>query len=251
MAYDFNTIGNTMRQSTAAYDATGKAWLMDYQVALTLKSRNAKTGPIPVSTTSAATCPTACPFNSGGGCYAAFGPLKIFWDKVTSLAAGMSWKAFLAAVKALPEGTLWRHNQAGDLPGPANVIDLHAMSDLVKANSGKRGFTYTHKPTSIVENRLAIEYANRNGFTVNLSGNNLTHADTLADLGIGPVVAVVPHDVTQNTTTPKGRKVVICPATQRDDVSCMTCKLCAVATRDFIVGFPAHGPAKRKASSHV
>jgi hypothetical protein len=53
-------------------------------------------------------------------------------------------------------------------------------------------------------------------------------------------------DATDNAMTPAGRKVVVCPATQRDDVSCATCALCA-RQRDVIVGFPAHGVAKKKA----
>jgi len=48
--------------------------------------------------------------------------------------------------------------------------------------------------------------------------------------------------------TPAGRKVVVCPATIRDDVSCASCQLCQ-RQRDFIIGFPAHGTSKKKASA--
>ena len=44
-------------------------------------------------------------------------------------------------------------------------------------------------------------------------------------------------------TTPDGRRVVVCPATYRDDVNCKSCGLCQKA-RDVIVGFPAHGARK-------
>lgn len=40
-----------------------------------------------------------------------------------------------------------------------------------------------------------------------------------------------------------------CPATYRDDVTCATCGLCASTTRKVIVGFPAHGAAKRAAAA--
>jgi hypothetical protein len=146
------------------------------------------------------------------------------------------------------KGQLWRHNQAGDLIGEGDSLDVQALALLVKANKGKRGFTYTHKPLDTQAERDAIRDANKGGFTVNLSGNNLDHADTLVDLAIAPVVVVLPHDATSNTVTPKGRKVVVCPATQRDDVSCASCGLCQ-KQRDSIVGFPAHGPSKRKASA--
>ena len=217
---------------------------------LTLKSRNVKTGPIPVSTSSAITCPTSCPFNNAnaGGCYADFGPLALFWRKVTQGETGSDFDAFLDQVAALPAGQLWRHNQAGDLPGIGDALDLTALSKLIQANRGKRGFTYTHKPLRDGHERDMVAIANRNGFTINLSGNSLQHADELSDMQIAPVVCVLPSDATENTVTPKGRKVTICPATQRDDISCATCGLCA-RLRETIVGFPAHGPGKKKADA--
>jgi hypothetical protein len=216
------------------------------QTHLTLVSRNVKTGPIPVSTTSAESCPASCPFNNANGCYAASGPLALHWRKVTNGLSGDSYGAFLDKVSRLMKGQLWRHNQAGDLIGEGDSLDVQALALLVKANKGKRGFTYTHKPLASQAERDAIRDANKGGFTVNLSGNTLDHADTLADMGIAPVVVVLPHDATSNTVTPKGRKVVVCPATQRDDISCASCGLCQ-KQRDSIVGFPAHGTSKRKA----
>lgn len=224
---------------------------MSLFVALTLQSRNAKTGPIPVSTTTAETCPSACPFK-GKGCYASGGPLAIFWRKVTAGEFGGSWPEFVSRIAALPAGQLWRHNQAGDLPGEGNKIDRRALAALVKANAGRRGFTYTHKPATRA-NVAAIKAANAAGFTINLSGNNLAHADQLASLEAGPVVTVLPADIDGKATptleTPAGRKVAICPATYRDNVSCATCQLCQRVDRKVIIGFPAHGAAKRLASS--
>jgi len=222
---------------------------MSYLVHLTPISRNVKTGPIPVSTTSAITCPPACPFNNGNVCYAASGPMAIHWRKVTQGDRGDTWETFLPKIAALPKGQLWRHNAAGDLPGDGDTLDTVALGQLVQANKGKRGFTYTHKPLDTPHERLAIAHANTNGFAVNLSGNTLDHADTLADMAIAPVTVVLPHDATENVTTPAGRKVIVCPATQRDDVSCATCGLCAVIKRDCIVGFPAHGTFKKKADA--
>lgn len=226
-------------------------------VHMTLKSRNAKTGDIPVSTTSAGTCPTACPFRADnvGGCYAASGPLAMHWRKVTSSERGTDWNTFCDTVASLPEGALWRHNQAGDLPGEGNKIDRKALRQLVKANAGRKGFTYTHKPMTNAANRKAIHDANKAGFTINLSGNNLTHADTLAALDIGPVVVVLASDHQGNTVTPEGRKVIQCPATRADleargkAINCKDCGLCAIAQRDFIVGFPAHGSAVKRATA--
>ena len=56
--------------------ALGTLDLVTY-VHLTLKSRNAKVGPIPVSTSSAATCRDMCPLKAKG-CYATFSrPLNL------------------------------------------------------------------------------------------------------------------------------------------------------------------------------
>lgn len=227
-------------------------------ILFTRKSANVKTGPIPVSTTSKETCPSDCPFQ-GSGCYAEAGPLGGLWKAMTKAGehgtfkngradiTTTDWNGLCSAVSALPEKQLWRHNQAGDLPHNGGTIDRDLVQSLVKANTGKRGFTYTHHNVLQSEaNRETVKQANADGFTINLSGNNLAHADMLADLGIAPVVAVVPVTQTANTVTPKGRKVVVCPATIKDDVSCQSCQLCQ-RQRDFIVGFPAHGPSKRKA----
>lgn len=219
----------------------------NYQVHLTLKSRNEKVGPIPVSTTEAKTCPTSCPFKKNG-CYADGGPLALFWGKVSRGDAGVSWGEFCDQVQALPEGQLWRHNQAGDLPSSDGVmIDHQAMAELVQANKGKRGFTYTHHDMAQGVNAALVKHANENGFTVNLSGNTLGHADTLAGLEIGPVVAVVPEDHPEHSTTPEGRKVVVCPEQTGKAKSCAECKLCQKSERAVIVAFRAHGVSKRKA----
>ena len=218
---------------------------------LTRISGNSKTGPIPVSTTSDESCPDACPFKALNVCYAKHGPMRIQWDRVNRL--GESFAVFLEQIRKLPKGTLWRHNQAGDLPGIGDTLDCEALGELVKANKGRKGYTYTHKPLNTEAEREAIRSANDNGFTVNLSGNDLSHADELADMGIGPVVCVLPSTVEGaiRIQTPNGRPVVVCPATYRDDVTCSTCGVCAIAGRKSIIGFPAHGTAKRKYDRHL
>jgi len=174
--------------------------------------------------------------------------LAIHWRKVTNKESGNNYPDFLDKIKRLPKGQLWRHNQSGDLIGQGDSLDISALQALVKANKGKRGFTYTHKPLTTKEEQEAIKQANESGFTINLSGNDLDHADSLYSLDIGPVVVVLPKDASENLETPMGRKVVICPATQRDDISCATCGICA-KQRKAIIGFPAHGNGAKKADS--
>jgi hypothetical protein len=237
----------------------------DYAVYLTLKSRNSKVGPIPVSTISNETCPDACPLKTGG-CYAMGGPLGIIWGALSRHTPGMvwngpggerlqslTWNRYCYEIEQLPIGQEWRHGQAGDLPGVGDHIDARALGKLVKANRGKRGWTYTHKPVGHGQtmNRAAIAHANANGFTINLSANSLGEVDELVALDIAPVVVVLPAEVhgKQDIHTAGGTRVVVCPATYRDDIQCKDCMLCQVRDRKCVVGFPAHGASKRKASA--
>ena len=216
---------------------------------ITPKSKNAKVGKMAVTTSTATTCPTSCPFKSNG-CYADSGPLKLHWDKVTRKERGDDWSTFIDKIKDLPTGSKWRHNQAGDLPGDMEKLDDKKCIELAKANKGKRGFTYTHYDVlDNFQNAITVNIMNHLGFTVNVSANNLEHADKLCDLDIAPVATVLPIEQTTNTVTPKGRKVVVCPATYKDDVSCASCMLCEKWDRNVVVGFPAHGTSKKKAAA--
>jgi hypothetical protein len=161
---------------------------------------------------------------------------------------GISWAELCDKIKALPMGQLWRHNVAGDLPSVDGVhIDPLAFQALIDANQGKRGFTYTHYNPDTGINASIIKAANNAGFTVNLSANNLEHADKLKALDIGPVVTILPEDAEKVTITPAGNQVVICPAVQNENITCAVCGVCAVSTRRTIIGFPVHGTSKKKA----
>jgi len=223
------------------------------QVHLTLKSANVKTGAIPVSTTEKKSCPPGCPHVKT--CYAKSGPLALHWNKVSNKDRGSSWNTFINQIKQFDPGQLWRHNQAGDLPGAGNKIDKVKIQSLVSANNAAQalGFTYTHKPVLgrdpvAKENKVIIKNANQAGFTINLSADNLTQADKLVKLNIGPVVTLLPEDYQDKSITPAGNTVIVCPAQTRDNVSCSTCKLCANVNRSVIIGFKAHGTAKKAAS---
>jgi len=223
------------------------------QVHLTLKSANVKTGAIPVSTTEKKSCPTSCPHITS--CYAKSGPLALHWNKVSNKDRGSSWNTFINQIKQFDPGQLWRHNQAGDLPGAGNKIDKVKIQSLVSANNAAQalGFTYTHKPVLgrdpvAKENKVIIKNANKAGFTINLSADNLKQADQLVKLKIAPVVTLLPEDYQDKSITPAGNTVIVCPAQTRENVSCSTCKLCANVNRSVIIGFKAHGTAKKAAS---
>ena len=234
-------------------------------------SQNAKTGPIPVSIIERASCWSGCALYENG-CYAETGALAMHWDRVSRGPAGGSWSEFCAKIAALRPGRLWRYAQAGDLPGYGPRVDGKLLEELVDANTGKNAIAFTHKPVLgddaiVVENRRLIAAAVQAGFTINLSANNLAHADKLVDLGIAPVVTVLARAYARRAVrhrfkrrrdewaetvtewrdrtallpryTPAGRRIAICPATY-SDATCKTCGACA-RVRDAVIGFPAHG----------
>ena len=236
---------------------------------LTPVSGNAKVGPIPVTTTSDATCPPTCPLQ-GNGCYAAIGPLRMHWSAVTSNGdRALDLYSFVNAIRSLrgrhPIDTPARHNQAGDLPGLGTRINRHHAVMIAQAfkHARLRAFTYTHKPVdarlhpglvhrhTTRRNRESIRQTTVAGLAVNLSANNDSEADTLLALNLAPVVAVLPTDAPKVSQTPKGTAIVRCPATNPGDTTCATCgngiPLCARMDRPYVIGFPAHGSSRKRA----
>lgn len=230
---------------------------------ITHKSGNRITGPIMITTSPRSTCPTACPFRKDGDtseaglCYAEHGHLGHYiWNGLDKTKAGQmisdripvySFNDLEKVIKALPSDTLWRHNQAGDLPSDdKKTIAVDRLRKLIAANEGRRGFTYTHfDVVKHQSNREAVREANIKGFTVNLSADTLEEADELANTECGPITVVVSAEQMTNTVTPAGRKVIICPARVNEGMTCATCAICATQ-RKAIVAFPALGPAKSK-----
>jgi hypothetical protein len=201
------------------------------------RSMDRKLGGIPATYSAGSTCPDACALKDQG-CYAEFGKLGHHWSRVSE--RGLAWPDLLFAVACLPDGTLWRHNIAGDLQGTNDELDVRALLDLVLVNEGKRGFSFTHKPLRRARERLAVRLANARGFTINLSADTLEHADARAELGVGPVAVTLPSDAPPHLRTPAGRHVVLCPAETRG-LTCSSCELCAQPQRKAVVGFRAHG----------
>jgi hypothetical protein len=234
---------------------------METYVIFTPKSENDKTGPMAVSITESTTCPPNCALRraSCGGknlCYSLFGPMRWTWDRLDRHEIGMPWVDFCGKVQRLPDGSLWRHNISGDLPGGGDEIDEAALAMLVWANRGRRGFTYTHKPLT-VRNFDLIRAATASGFTINVSMDTLVEADyyRMVDETI-PMAVMLPFafgkdEAPRTLKTPKGRVVMVCPAVRDKGKTCLTCGLCAKADRKAIIGFPAHGVARTRASGHA
>lgn len=222
--------------------------MTDFRFHITRVSGNAKTGPIPVTTTSENSCPTTCPlFNSG--CYAKAGPLALHWRKVSDAneKRSLSEDEFFKALDELPKGQLWRHNQAGDLPHVDGEIKPDFVRKLAKANKQKKGFTYTHHVMT-PHNMTMVRKLNEKGFTVNHSADNVSNAVTAYKALSGiPVVTLLPLDA-PNVQTVRGVKVVACPAEKSKKVNCANCGLCAESNRSYVIGFRVHGTQKKSAN---
>jgi hypothetical protein len=214
---------------------------------LTARSANTKTGPIPVSTSSAETCPSAavCPFK-GNGCYAERGPLALHWRAVTEGTRGLPWHGFLQTIRALPAGQLWRHNQAGDLWAPSTAAGRRALAELVDANRGRRGFTYSHHkrtPATV----QAFKAATAHGFTVNASCHSEGEADAAMADGLRAVFVVPADDARNAWETAGGNRAVVCPAQRFEGMTCERCQLCAARPSHVAIVFRAHGTGRKAA----
>ena len=214
-------------------------------------STNSKTGPIPVSTSSQATCPTTCPF-LGSGCYAQNHGLIFHWRAVTEGTRGVTASEFFRLIGALFPDQLWRHNQAGDLPHTRGRISRRFLRGLIAANSGRRGYTYSHHNLALGENLALIRQANRQGLTINVSTESELAADRAVAAGLPAVVAVPSTETRTAWDTPAGNRVVVCPA-QRDGstVDCATCQLCYQRPAALVIAFVAHGTSKAKANAAI
>jgi hypothetical protein len=229
---------------------------------------NRKTGDIPTAYVARESCPSGCAL-LGKGCYAETGNIGLHWRKMR----GVPWAKFcLAVAEKLGPRQLWRYGVAGDLPGFSGLIDRAALQLLVAANARRPVIAYTHKPVLDGEhpaaeaNRRFIAEAIAGGFLVNLSGDNPSHADALAELRLAPVVTILPNAYARRhrslgrgnrewaetigqyrdriaslpAHTPAGRRIAVCPAAYTG-TTCETCRACA-RPREAVIGFPAHGP---------
>jgi hypothetical protein len=216
------------------------------KLVINLKSGNRKTGEIPVSMSEESSCPATCPFINKG-CYAKVGHIVPWWRKVAN--KFISLKQFYSIISFLPDGQLWRHNQAGDLFHNEGKIDKNFLNRLTKANKGKRGFTYTHHIPS-KHNLEALTKANNEGFTVNLSANNVDEAVEYKKTGL-PVVTVIESTDKRKQFKHNGESFITCPHTYRPSIQCVNCGICQLKDRKYIVAFPAHGVAKKRIDSVI
>ena len=130
----------------------------------------------------------------------------------------------------------------------AAEIDWKYFDALLDAVPPKGvSFTYTH----FHWNQWFRHHMGEGKTVVNYSTEYLPAASKAAEYV--PTVVVVPETFWhgRKTAAPHGKTIVRCPAEYRD-ISCAQCgngdPLCARRDRNFIIGFTAHGPSKKKAA---
>lgn len=219
---------------------------------LTVTSKNAKTGPIAVTTSSKDTCPDICPLKKKG-CYADNGPLQLHWELITQQKRGVSFDDFLILLLKLKRFSELRYGQAGDLPkikDDTDTIDSDKLARLTAVIKQRKlkAYAYTHFPVMHhIANQNAIKHANINGFTINLSANNISEVDNLLALKIAPVAVIMNPNAKKVSFTDQGNKIVICPAQTNEKTRCVDCMLCQKHDRSFSIGFYPHGTSVKKA----
>jgi hypothetical protein len=180
----------------------------------------------------------------------------LHWDKVSDgpwveKPRGNDIETFIRELKSLPEGTCFRHNQAGDLPSSQGIINIHAFGLIANACHERKltAWTYTHHDLTHYGNREIVKQAPEMGMTVNASAHSQSHAAELHKQGI-PSVCIVPKNEHRKTWEHDGVKFLVCPA-QWSDKNCAECKLCSVADRKCVVAFKAPGTQAKKVEATI
>ena len=231
---------------------------MEHQFHVTASSKNKKLKGTAATTTSRDTCPDSCILKGkGNGCYAENYPLNTHWNRVDRRERGTGFADYLKSLRALPFGTLVRGQQAGDMPGNGvDTLDHDKCMEVAKAMVTKRKVAWTYCAYLLRKNLDTWKAVLATGFVMNKSCYSLEDVDEAMDAGVPATVLWKSTFKGRNQTTPKGRKVVGCPAQLSDDISCSNCggnkgPLWARMNRNFAVGFWAHGKAKKRVDARL
>ena len=184
------------------------------------QSSNRHLGPIPATYAGRETCPGDCALR--GFCYAEGWPIRLHWDRVPQYA--IPYSELCLHIRRLGRSQLWRQCVTGD-------TELEYLPELAHANRGRPVICFTHhKPVGDTLDLFRESVAG--GFNINLSADNVAHADTLSDTGLS-VATLIPQDTPNVSYTPAGRKIVACP----DKLNCSRCGMCSRTDRGVIIGF--------------
>jgi hypothetical protein len=221
---------------------------MKTMLVLTPKSRNRKTGPIPVTSRPMSTCPTSCPFLPGGefgGCYGS-GRIAHHADTwsvvhdVESLTDGLGMSPRSARYL--------RDRVVGDIVNVDGTIDMDHIRVVSQAasNVGLIPFGYTHAWRSLTDAQI-VEVKSL-GYV--LSASCETEADVAEAVSRG-LDAAIASDLVEEGLTIGGKRVVTCPQMTPEGITCADCGLCAKPGRRAVIRFLIHGAGSAKARAAV
>jgi len=249
----------------ALYRVTAAAALAAWRGSVQGRSANQKTGPVLTTYSHPVTCPDTCPLyggdrgpdgsrvDPGAECYAAAGYYtRRAWEGVR-----LTWSESLAKIRAA-RAPMARGNVAGDIIHAAGRIFRGAAIEWAAALSkdGTRpAWTYTHHAATR-ENLDTLAAMAAAGTVVNLSASDPGEAFAMMAAHPGhPVATVIPADSPPVMRDQDGRRIVTCPASRREGVTCGTCgggrPLCARGDRDYAIGFPVHGAGAGKGEARM
>ena len=214
-------------------------------------SKNQKTGPIAVTTTSKNSCSVNCGMREV--CYAASGKLAIHWNLVSDGSRSSEWRKHLDDLASLPYGSPLRLNQAGDLVASASGrLSRTFIDGLLSVVKERRlqAWTYTHHDHTLGDNGKLLRRANREGLRINVSTETEESADLAIASGLPAVLAVSSEETRKVWRTPARNLVKVCPAQYRD-TDCNRCMLCHKRGSKVIIAFLAHGSRKTRANQQL
>lgn len=220
-----------------------------YEVQISARSGNSKTGPIPTTMRPMTTCPSDCPFlptGEVGGCY---GTGRIF-----DLAARHSdYLSEDDMHKKLSKGVArsaryLRDRVVGDILDDDGAVDMGYIHTIARVAQAKDlvPFGYTHAWRRMT--KAQVRATAKSGYVLNASCETVDDVRQAVDLGLPVVIA---GDEIDEGAVIAGKRVVTCPAQTRDDVTCASCGLCAKPQRKAVVRFLLHGASKKKAARAV
>lgn len=211
-------------------------------------SSNAKTGDIAQVYTSRNTCAVDCPFKDGNGCFGMGYFTRRLWDQCRAdNSKALDCVGLIEWAKSLPDGTMIRHNVAGDIcTEGTNRINRGILASLLAAYEGKQAYTYTHADMRDGNNRYLMGVALKGDFIINVSCETLKEVAYALECGFPAVLTAT--KAPEKGATVHGFHLVQCPAQTHEGVTCKTCKLCARADRSCVPVFVVHGNGAKKAA---
>lgn len=220
-----------------------------YEVQISARSGNSKTGPIPTTSRGMHTCPTDCPFlptGETGGCY---GTGRIFALAVKHQAQMTEDEAYAKIAKGMKPGTrLMRDRVVGDIVTPDGQID-HGYVSMIASVAQRLGITafgYTHAHAEMTPEDAA-KIADT-GYVLNYSAETPAGVERAVSLGMPVVIA---NDDVEEGAMIAGRRVLTCPAQTHEGMDCARCGLCAKPQRKAVIRFLLHGAAVKRARRAV